>query len=38
MTARVTRDQGIENGFVFQGDEYEGGVCNGCEYITKRMG
>src|SRR5215210_7044701 len=22
-----------ENGFVFQGDEYEGGVCNGCEYI-----
>ncbi|HEX7170590.1 MAG TPA: extracellular solute-binding protein, partial [Rubrobacter sp.] len=20
-------------GFVFQGDQYEGGVCNGCEYI-----
>ncbi|MBA2714103.1 MAG: ABC transporter substrate-binding protein [Rubrobacteraceae bacterium] len=33
MAAKVMKDQGIENGFVFQGDEYEGGVCNGCEYI-----
>ena len=38
MAARVTRDQGIENGFVFQGDEYEGGVCNGCEYIRTNGG
>ena len=33
MAAKVMKDQGTENGFVFQGDEYEGGVCNGCEYI-----
>ena len=33
MAAKVTKDQNIDNGFVFQGDEYEGGVCNGCEYI-----
>ena len=38
MAARVTRDQGIENGFVFQGDEYESGVCNGCEYIWTNGG
>ena len=33
MAAKVMKDEGIGNGFVFQGDEYEGGVCNGCEYI-----
>ena len=33
MAAKVTRDQDIDNGFVFQGDAYEGGVCNGCEYF-----
>ncbi|MGH3148051.1 MAG: extracellular solute-binding protein, partial [Rubrobacter sp.] len=33
MAAKVMKDQNIDNGFVFQGDEYEGGVCNGCEYI-----
>ena len=38
MAAKVMKDQGIENGFVFQGDEYEGGVCNGCEYIWSAGG
>jgi multiple sugar transport system substrate-binding protein len=38
MAAKVTRDQGIDNGFVFQGDQYEGGVCNGCEYIWSHGG
>jgi multiple sugar transport system substrate-binding protein len=30
---KVTRDSGTENGFVFQGAQYEGGVVNGLEYI-----
>ena len=38
MAAKVTKDQNIDNGFVFQGDEYEGGVCNGCEYIWSAGG
>jgi multiple sugar transport system substrate-binding protein len=38
MAAKVMKDQGIDNGFVFQGDEYEGGVCNGCEYIWSAGG
>src|SRR5215210_5097663 len=33
MAKKVSQDQGIENGFVYQGAEYEGGVCNGLEYI-----
>ncbi|MGH3148718.1 MAG: ABC transporter substrate-binding protein [Rubrobacter sp.] len=33
MAEKVTQDEGIPNGFVFQGDQYEGGVCNGLEYI-----
>ncbi|MGH3145686.1 MAG: extracellular solute-binding protein, partial [Rubrobacter sp.] len=38
MAAKVMKDQNIGNGFVFQGDEYEGGVCNGCEYIWSAGG
>jgi multiple sugar transport system substrate-binding protein len=38
MAAKVTKDQNIDNGFVFQGDEYEGGVCNGLEYIWSHGG
>lgn len=35
---RVVRDQGTANGFVFQGAEYEGGVCNGLEYVWTHGG
>jgi multiple sugar transport system substrate-binding protein len=35
---KVVQDQGIKYGFVFQGAEYEGGVCNGCEYIWTHGG
>jgi multiple sugar transport system substrate-binding protein len=38
MAEKITQDEGIENGFVFQGDQYEGGVCNGCEYIWTNGG
>ena len=38
MAAKVMKDEGIDNGFVFQGDEYEGGVCNGLEYIWSHGG
>lgn len=34
----VKQDAGIESGFVFQGAEYEGGVCNACEYIWNHGG
>jgi multiple sugar transport system substrate-binding protein len=30
---KVQQDSNVESGFVFQGAEYEGGVCNGLEYI-----
>jgi trehalose/maltose transport system substrate-binding protein len=33
MAKKVSKDQGIKDGFVYQGAEYEGGVCNGLEYI-----
>ena len=29
MGMKTAQDQGIDNAFVFQGDQYEGGVCNG---------
>jgi multiple sugar transport system substrate-binding protein len=32
------QDQGIKYGFMFQGAEYEGGVCDGCEYIWTHGG
>ncbi len=38
MAEKVKQDEGIENGFVFQGDQYEGGVCNGLEYIWTHGG
>jgi multiple sugar transport system substrate-binding protein len=38
MAEKVKRDEGIKNGFVFQGDQYEGGVCNGLEYIWTHGG
>jgi multiple sugar transport system substrate-binding protein len=33
MALKTMQDTGTKNGFVFQGSNYEGGVCNGCEYI-----
>jgi multiple sugar transport system substrate-binding protein len=38
MALKVTKDQGIPNGFVFQGRNYEGGVCDGLEYIRTHGG
>src|SRR5215213_2948595 len=38
MADKVKKDQGIKYGFVFQGDAYEGGVCNGLEYIWTHGG
>jgi multiple sugar transport system substrate-binding protein len=33
MTRKVLGESDTRLGFVFQGDQYEGGVCNACEYI-----
>jgi multiple sugar transport system substrate-binding protein len=38
IARRVQRDSGTENGFVFQGAEYEGGVVNALEYIWNSGG
>jgi len=38
MALKAKRDSGTEFGFVFQGDNYEGGVCNGCEFIWTHGG
>jgi multiple sugar transport system substrate-binding protein len=38
MGMKTAKDQGIDNAFVFQGDQYEGGVCNGLEYIWTHGG
>ena len=38
MAEKVKQDQGVKYGFVFQGDAYEGGVCNGLEYIWTHGG
>ncbi|HET7273288.1 MAG TPA: ABC transporter substrate-binding protein, partial [Rubrobacter sp.] len=38
MADKVTQDQGTKYGFVFQGDQYEGGVCDGLEYIWTHGG
>ena len=35
---KVMQDEGTKFGFVFQGAEYEGGVCNGLEYIWTHGG
>src|SRR5215218_9377983 len=33
MAAKVVKDQGTRYGYIFQGADYEGGVCNGLEFI-----
>jgi multiple sugar transport system substrate-binding protein len=33
MTSKVRQDAGVKYGFVFQGARYEGGVCDGMEFI-----
>ena len=38
IALKIKQDEGIESGFVFQGAEYEGGVCNSCEYIWTNGG
>jgi multiple sugar transport system substrate-binding protein len=38
MALQVSQETGTKYGFVFQGAEYEGGVCNGCEYIWTHGG
>jgi multiple sugar transport system substrate-binding protein len=38
MALKTVQDSGTKFGFVFQGSEYEGGVCNGCEYIWTHGG
>ena len=38
MALKVKQDAGIQSGFVFQGAEYEGGVCNGLEHIRTHGG
>src|SRR5918997_1423144 len=38
MADKIKQDEGVQNGFVFQGAEYEGGVCNGLEYIRTHGG
>jgi multiple sugar transport system substrate-binding protein len=35
---KTSQDAGVRSGFVFQGAEYEGGVCNGLEYIWSHGG
>jgi multiple sugar transport system substrate-binding protein len=38
MAQQVSQETGTKYGFVFQGSEYEGGVCNGLEYIYTHGG
>ena len=38
MAEKVQNDAGTKNGFVYQGADYEGGVCNGLEYIRTNGG
>ena len=38
MAERVKADSGTKFGFVFQGADYEGGVCNGLEFIWTHGG
>jgi multiple sugar transport system substrate-binding protein len=38
MGLKASQDAGTEMGFAFQGAEYEGGVCNGLEYIRTHGG
>src|SRR5215216_6598824 len=38
MAAKVVKDRGTRYGYVFQGADYEGGVCNGLEFIWTHGG
>jgi multiple sugar transport system substrate-binding protein len=38
IALKVSRDTGTKYGFVFQGSNYEGGTCNGLEYIWTNGG
>jgi multiple sugar transport system substrate-binding protein len=38
IALRVKRARGLQHGYVFQGAQYEGGVCNGLEYIWTHGG
>jgi multiple sugar transport system substrate-binding protein len=38
VARKVVQDQGTRYGFVFQGANYEGGVCNGLEFIWTHGG
>jgi multiple sugar transport system substrate-binding protein len=38
MANKITQDAGTRHGFVFQGDNYEGGVVNALEYIWNAGG
>jgi multiple sugar transport system substrate-binding protein len=38
MAQKVQADAGVRNGHVFQGANYEGGVCNGSEFIWAHGG
>jgi multiple sugar transport system substrate-binding protein len=38
MALKISQDAGIPNGFVFQGKNYEGGVCDALEYIRTHGG
>jgi multiple sugar transport system substrate-binding protein len=38
IALQVKQDSGIQDGYVFQGAQYEGGVCNGLEYIWTHGG
>ncbi len=38
MALKTKQDSGTQFGFVFQGAEYEGGVCDGCEFIWTHGG
>jgi multiple sugar transport system substrate-binding protein len=38
MALDVSQNTGTKYGFVFQGSNYEGGVCNGCEHIWTHGG
>jgi multiple sugar transport system substrate-binding protein len=38
IALNVKQDHGLQHGYVFQGADYEGGVCNGLEYIWTHGG
>jgi multiple sugar transport system substrate-binding protein len=38
IAPKVEQDSGVKAGFVFQGADYEGGVCDGLEYIRTHGG